>query len=120
MQNKSFEALWKHYVPRDGAPRNVQGEVLRAIARISHEVRINECANWSADFDDACELIRSRLSESGFDAAAMAATAQQLERVRSLARSAPAHEDLGSALTRIRESVVAWCNQKLAEQTREA
>jgi hypothetical protein len=51
MNPKSFEALWKHYVPRDGAPRNAQGEVLRAIARVSHELSINECANWDDQFD---------------------------------------------------------------------
>src|SRR5438105_7569364 len=65
MASKSFEALWKHFVPRDGPPRTVHGEALRAIARISHEVNINGCANWSSELDASIATLQEQLGKPG-------------------------------------------------------
>jgi hypothetical protein len=118
--SKSFEALWKLYVPRDGAPRTAQGETLRAIARVSHEVSINECANWDADYETLIDLIPRHLERGWQPATAV------IERLRADAALVKSHAssrsavtpEVGVAISRIREVVVDWCNARLADPAR--
>ena len=120
MQPKSFEMLWKHYVPRDGAPRNVQGTLLRAIAKISHEVSINECANWGPELEESVDALRRELgAPDALPAAERAAALADLDTVNAKAR-AGAHAELPPVIARVKAVVVDWCNRRLAEQAREA
>lgn len=121
MADKSFEALWKHFVPRDGPPRNAAGEVLRAVARIGHEISINEGATWDEEHDAAAALIGKHLAgQPLLEAGRLAAVEQDLAQVRRLADakqagSAGAREAMG----RVRAAVVEWCNRRLAQPVRE-
>jgi hypothetical protein len=102
MSPKSYEALWKLYVPRDGTPQTVQGQLLRAYARIGHEVSINTFASWDARHESDLDLIARHL-----------VAADDVARIRDLAATKASHADAGEILARLRALVVAWCNQKL-------
>lgn len=118
MAGKSFEALWKHFVPRDGPPRNIQGEVLRAVAKVSHEVSINACANWDDQFDERLSVIGNHLEESKLlDAASFRSLTEDLNAIRAYAAAPAPGQEPRDALGRVRETIVAWCNQRLAAQS---
>lgn len=116
MADKSFEQLWKHFVPRDGAPRNPAGEVLRAVARIGHEISINEGANWEEDHDVAAALIGTRLAEQPLlDSPTLKALEKDVASIRALGASRSAgSEDAREAMGRVRVAVIDWCNRRLA------
>ena len=45
-----FELLWKYLVPERGKASTAQGEVIRIIGRIQHEMLDNGGINWDEDF----------------------------------------------------------------------
>ena len=116
MAGKTYEGLWKHFVPRDGPPRTAPGEVLRAVARISHEVSINEGAGWDEDHDALVAVLKTHLVDgAGIDAEASAATARDLAVVSAFGASKGGPNGAAvEAVARLKACVVAWCNQRLS------
>ena len=47
---QQYDNLWKELVPSSGHAETVQGEAIRLIGRLSHEILDNGCCNWDADF----------------------------------------------------------------------
>lgn len=47
---KQFDELWELLVPGSGHADTVQGEVIRAIGRITNEILDNGAANWDEDY----------------------------------------------------------------------
>lgn len=47
---KQFDLLWKYLVPENGKASTAQGEVIRIIGRIEHEILDNGSMNWDEDF----------------------------------------------------------------------
>ncbi|MCD8212449.1 MAG: hypothetical protein LUC34_00015 [Campylobacter sp.] len=45
-----FEDAWSQLVPSSGAAACMQGEIVRVIGKISHEILDNGGVNWDADF----------------------------------------------------------------------
>lgn len=115
MADKSFEALWKHFVPRDGPPRNAAGEALRAVARIGHEINVNEGASWEPDHDAAAELIgRNLAAEPLLEAAELEALRRDVKAIRDAGAAQKAgSEGAKQAYGRVRGAVVTWCNRRL-------
>jgi hypothetical protein len=115
---KTYEALWKHFVPRDGPAPSVYGEVLRAYARISHEVNVNQMANWGTDHNQSLDFIRTKISDSGeLDAPALQALSADLDAVRSAAALKSTSTDLKPVTSRVKQVIVDWCNRKVASLT---
>lgn len=121
MATRSFDAPWKLLIPRDGPPRNAQGEVLRAIARIGHEVSINACASWDSRHDDLISLIEKHVIESGdLDPAERQTAAGDLAFIRAHAAATQVQRsDPTEPLARLRDCVVLWCNRRLEAQKRD-
>lgn len=122
MADKSFEALWKHFVPRDGPPRNAAGEVLRAVARIGHELSVNEGASWDADHDAAAEVIgRNLAAEPLLETQALSAVQRDLASIRELGATQRANTDgAREAHARVRAAVIDWCNRRLSRPSPDA
>ena len=47
---RQYDELWNMLVPGSGKARYVQGEAIRIIGRLSHEILDNGAANWDDDF----------------------------------------------------------------------
>ncbi len=47
---QQYDHLWKTLVPPSGHAETVQGEAIRLIGRLSHEILDNGGCNWDADF----------------------------------------------------------------------
>lgn len=61
--DEQFEALWEALVPSKGASTTVQGEVVRIVGRVSHELMGNGGANWDRDFRAMLVAFRAHLAE---------------------------------------------------------
>lgn len=114
-QPKSFEGLWKHFVPRDGPPRTAQAIALKAIARVSHEININDCANWGPESEAALDELAKSLTVAGaLPTHQTEALSQDIAIIRAagIAHTKPG-SDVGDAVSRLKAAVVSWCNAKL-------
>lgn len=122
MTTRSFEALWKHFIPRDGPPRASQGHVLRAFARVSHELSINGGVNWDAEFESLLDVIKKSLGDWPLlDPADYQALGDDLDTIRRDATSGSAQGPaVVTAIARVRERVVEWCNVTLTLPPRDA
>ena len=65
-QPASFEALWSKLVPESGQAATIQGELVRAIGRMSDEFGRNGYANWDSGYEILSALLAARLSDGTF------------------------------------------------------
>lgn len=64
---QQYDNLWKALVPPSGHAETVQGEVIRLIGRLAHEILDNGGCNWDADFREMRDFLAEILS--GLDSA---------------------------------------------------
>ncbi len=57
--------LWKTYVPKAGQAETVQGELIRIVEKLDHEIMGNAKANWDQDFVKLGRYLRDTLIRSG-------------------------------------------------------
>ena len=94
---QQYHELWDRLVPGSGRAAYVQGEAIRLIGRLSHEVLDNGGANWDADF----RAMRDTLAD-------ILATGQPAaESVRASVRSISAGTE-EKTFSEIARAVVAW------------
>lgn len=48
--NEQFEYLWQFLIPSQGKADTVQGELIRIVGRVQHEIYHNAGANWGNDY----------------------------------------------------------------------
>ncbi|WP_313133259.1 ankyrin repeat domain-containing protein [Anaerocolumna sp.] len=48
---KQYNKLWEYLVPPSGCAKTAQGEVIRIVGKVSHEILENGGMNWDRDFD---------------------------------------------------------------------
>jgi hypothetical protein len=115
LANKSYEALWKHFVPRDGPPGSVYGEVLRAYARVGHAVNVNQLESWGPELDQSLDLIRSKMTATGdMDPATLILLEADLAAIRNAGARKALSDDVSEATGRVKRWIVDWCNRKVA------
>ena len=92
-----YKELWEMLVPGSGKAKFVQGEAIRIVGRLSHEILDNGAANWDEDFclmrDSLAELLSSGKSAD--------------ESVISAVRKISPHSDEEN-FNRIAKAVVEW------------
>ena len=89
---EQYDNLWKELVPPSGSAATVQGEAVRVIGRLSHEVLDNGGCNWDDDFR---QMIRSL---AGYLESGVQADAETLAHVKTISRNTD--EQTFSAITR--------------------
>jgi hypothetical protein len=58
-----FQRLWKQSVPANGQAKTVQGEMIRAIGRLSDEAYRNGKVNFDKGYKIQCEFLRKNLED---------------------------------------------------------
>ena len=53
--------IWKNYVPTKGQSKYVQGELLRALAKLQEEAQINGNINWDEGFEILAMYLRNTI-----------------------------------------------------------
>ena len=61
--NETARWIWEHLVPTSGQSDTVQGELLRAVERLSWEAQNNGNANWDSGFEHLISFLDSQLGQ---------------------------------------------------------
>jgi len=95
-----FAALWEALVPPSGGASTVQGEVIRVVGRLRHEILGNGGGNWDRDFSTMVRAFPDHLSQ-GIPLAERREAKDLAKRLRGGAFDE-------AALDRLRELAIAW------------
>jgi len=106
-----FQRLWKELVPATGQATTVQGEVIRAVGRLSDEAYRNGNYNFDKGHRLQCKYLRENLEDPAvFSEAEIQEIDQWIDRVLDAK-----HPDLSGSSSpyyRLAEKAVAWCKAK--------
>jgi hypothetical protein len=103
--------MWKELVPDSGQAGTVQGELVRAVGRLTDEAYRNGNANFDKGHKIFCEFLRANLNDLAvFSADEIEEINKSIERVLDAE-----HPDIYGPETsfhRLAEMVVKWCESK--------
>ena len=106
-----FKRLWKELVPLQGQAATVQGEVIRAVGRLSDEAYRNGNYNFGKSHKMLCQFLRVNLKDSDvFSATEIKEIDQWIDRI--LDAKNPDLSGATSCYCRITEKAVNWCQSK--------
>ena len=86
-----YDALWNLLVPASGPCKTVQGEMIRIVGKISHELLDNGGGNWDSDFERMLAWLEQRLTSS--NALTESEKEEASRRIRALLRRSIQEED---------------------------
>jgi hypothetical protein len=106
-----FKRLWKELVPPFGQAKTVQGELIRAIGRLSEEAYRNGNINFDNDHAILCQYLRLKLKDpTVFSAKEIEQIDDWIDRV--LKTNCPDTQGQGTCFSHLAEQVVRWCEAK--------
>jgi|SRR5579883_1019466 len=112
-----FTELYRGLVPPQGEAPTVQGEMVRAIARLSHEYRNNGNMNWNEHYDAFVALLSERLEDpTVFRAEGLREIQSDLGLIAAFPSASPPRfasreerDHAERAFSRVADRVVEWC-----------
>jgi hypothetical protein len=105
-----FAELWEVLVPERGHAISIQGEVLRAVGRLSTEDRRNGCVNWGQLYERLVEFLRTWLpNQDIFNAKQRARILQDLDAVVLNGRDGLNANEIRVVFGRLIEKAVVYC-----------
>ena len=106
-----FKRLWAKLVPPTGQAKTIQGELVRAVGRLSDEAYRNGNINFGKNHQMLCEFIRMNLEDpTVFDAEEIEEIVRCIEEILDSER--PDIRGSASCHYRLAEKVVKWCELK--------
>jgi hypothetical protein len=106
-----FQRLWKELVPATGQAATVQGELIRAVGRLSDEAYRNGNHNFDEGHRIQCKYLRENLEDpTVFSEVEIQEIDQWVDRVLDAK-----HPDLSGSSSpyyHLAEKVVMWCKAK--------
>jgi len=118
--NEEYWDLVDRLVPEHGVADTVQGELVRAVLRLTAECCRNGCGNWDSYFEALTEFAWDRFSDGTLDAPLAKRAHSVLERLRSYGReSSPRPEAAYREPCRdidepLEEAAAQWCQRQPA------
>ena len=58
---QKYLELWEQLVPASGKANTIQGEVLRIVGKVSHELLDNGGINWNVDYEELLDNLQQYL-----------------------------------------------------------
>lgn len=106
-----FKRLWGELVPPFGQAKTVQGELIRAIGRLSEEAYKNGNLNFDKDHALLCQFLREKLNDPAVF------SAEEIEEIdhcvdRILDAERPDTKGPKTCYARLAEQVVHWCESQ--------
>ena len=106
-----FKRLWSELVPPFGQAKTVQGELIRAIGRLSEEAYQNHNVNFDQDHAILCQFLRDNLKDpTVFSAEEIQHIDEWIDRILDSKR--PDTSGPGTCFSHLAEKVVRWCESK--------
>ena len=115
--NEDYWDLAESLVPDYGTADTVQGELVRAVLRLTAECGRNGCGNWDSYFEALADFAEERFADGTLDPTLAARARSVLGRLRDYARNADnqpesAYEALCRDLDDPLEAAAAqWCHR---------
>jgi hypothetical protein len=108
---EQFEQLWNELVPGSGQAETIQGEMVRAIGRLTDEAYRNGNGNWDDGYCILVQYLRDHLVDSTvFNKFEIDEVKKCLERILDYER--PDISGSSTCYYRLAEKVVRWCLSK--------
>ncbi len=108
-----FQQLWEQLVPYEGQATTVQGELIRAVGRMSNEFFSNGYANWDEGYEVLSAFLLSHLTDGSFGESTTLGIKQDIESIQMYGRGESIEYDLEGAHDRLEQATVAWCQKHL-------
>ena len=106
-----FSRLWKELVPATGQATTVQGELIRAVGKLTDEAYRNGNSNFDKGHRILCKYLRVHLKDAAvFTAGEIEEIDQWVDQILDAE-----HPDLSgstSSYYRLTEKIVRWCKSK--------
>lgn len=114
--NNDFWDFVDRLVPDHGAADTEQGELVRAVLRLTAEFYRNGCGNWDDYFESLAQFAWERFSDGSLEAELADRTRVLLDRLREYGRRQEERRDeyiqLGTELeSPLEEAAVQWCQR---------
>jgi hypothetical protein len=112
IMSQEFFTLFERLVPKSGQADTVQGELVRAIGRMSDEYFRNGFGNWDVGYERLAAFALRHLTDGTFGPQTTTGIATDIDRIQAYAR----HEDIGgfdldAAFDRLLGATAEWCKR---------
>lgn len=108
-QPATFSQLWSELVPESGQAATIQGELVRAIGRMTEELVRNGYANWDSGYEILSAFLAEHLSDGTFGSQTSTGVKKDIEMIQKYARGEEIEYDFEEAHERLQQAVAAWC-----------
>jgi hypothetical protein len=116
--NEDYWDLVFRIVPDEGVADTVQGELVRAVLRLTAEFRREGCGNWDDYFEALADFAEAAFSDGTLDAPTADQACSVLRRLRDFGRTAGSHPPavLEAFCRELRDealegAAVQWCQR---------
>lgn len=110
--SQEFFDLWERLVPQSGQADTVQGELIRAIGRMTNEFASNGFANWDSGYERLSDFALRHLTDGTFGPQTTAGIRADIEHIQIYARGGKIDGyDLEAAFDRLMQATAGWCQR---------
>lgn len=115
--NDDYWALAERLVPDQGVAETEQGELVRAVLRLTAECGRNGCGNWDGYFEALADFAQERFADGALDPELAGRALVVLSRLRDYARNVDNQSEAAyAALCRdldapLEAAAVQWCQR---------
>jgi hypothetical protein len=108
-----WQNLWNKLVPEYGQSLSVQGELVRAIGRMTNEFTVNGYCNWDEGYEIICSFLEEHLTDGTFVQHENEDIRGDVEVIRKYARRKNLQKgvDVGECHDRLVVKVIQWCQK---------
>ena len=110
--SQEFFDLFDQLVPESGQASTVQGELVRAVMKLTNDFVSNGFANWDGGYERLCAFTIRHLTDGTFGPQASTGIRADIEHFQSYGRGEDIGDyDLEAACERLWQASVAWCQR---------
>ena len=110
--SKEFFDLFDQLVPESGQAATVQGEVVRAVMKLSSDFVSNGYANWDAGYERLSAFALRHLGDGTFGPQTCVGIRSDIEHAQAYGRGEDyGGYDLEAAFDRLMQASVGWCRR---------
>ena len=108
---KIWQDLWSKLVPKKGQADTVQGDLVRVIGRMTHELVSNGYSNWDDGYEIMCNFLEKTLEDGTFDSVISRRISIEIGHIKTYGRGQKVSQDVESAHDFLMIKVVEWCSK---------
>jgi hypothetical protein len=113
--SQEFFDLFDQLVPESGQASTVQGELVRAVMKLTNDFVSNGFANWDIGYERLCAFALRHLTDGTFGPQTSTGIRTDIEHFQKYGRGEDTGGyDLEAASDRLMQAAVGWCQRHAA------